>query len=214
MTPKRRDRENLEHYCPFLLFRYMLVRKFDKSHDSKIIHLFRIVEHLKSILNLLSSKLSVDDFRSVKKQLLTSYWLPFLVLMSHPVMIQSWCQVWVWNFYQEINELNSLSFTLQNSAFKCRKDTRTPAIMYACINIKDDFQTKYKLLVSRNPAADRRRTAQCLSEGTGVTGLVSDSVSIAACSTIKPVTNSIISIFGMKRFTDSFQSLLWKRKNI
>ena len=51
--------------------------------------------------------------------------------------------------------------------------------MYARININDDFQTKYKLSVGRN-----RRTAQCLSEGTG---LVSDLVSIAACSTIKPL---------------------------
>ena len=73
--------------------------------------------------------------------------------------------------------------------------------MYARININDDFQTKYNC-----PWAGTRRPAAggLLSEGTG---LVSDSVSIAACSTIKHVTvlhfaNSKISIFGLKQSTD------------
>ena len=43
----------------------------------------------------------------------------------------------------------------------------TRSIMYARININDDFQTKYKLLVVRNQEAraGRLRTAQFLSEG-------------------------------------------------
>ena len=55
----------------------MLVRTFKKSYVWKSVHLPWIVELLRSMLKLISSKLSVEDYLSIKKQPLTSYWLPF-----------------------------------------------------------------------------------------------------------------------------------------
>jgi hypothetical protein len=45
---------------------------------------------------------------SMKKQLLTSYWLQFPVLMPHPGQMSGLCST---EFYKESNELNHLSFS-------------------------------------------------------------------------------------------------------